>query len=343
MEWLRWILLAAGVVTLIGIAWVYFRHKSEQAIELGSGRTEANLDDPIDVRIRAQETHDSLRNPPDLQDERDEPATNAHRAEPRLEGPITPASEPFEVEPEPLRWSQPDFTRRSTPAGTDTEPAIDIDFGDSEGILGTVRRTPLNEDPTSESTVLPKAAQPGGLLQQRHGAAPARRFSYQEKNPDPTTDESNLPTTPQPEAGEAPPDEPTEDHAPVVVPLLIASSDTEPFEGERVQSLIEEIGFEFGEFSIYHYPDEMGEPLFSLMNGVKPGTFDRGNVASFSTPLLAIFMQLPLQNPSESLVFERMLDVARDIADQLNGEVLDDQRQPLSSESIDRYHERLNG
>ncbi|MDY0148215.1 MAG: cell division protein ZipA C-terminal FtsZ-binding domain-containing protein, partial [Halothiobacillus sp.] len=84
------------------------------------------------------------------------------------------------------------------------------------------------------------------------------------------------------------------------------------------------------------------ETLFSLMNGVKPGTFDRGNSASFATPVLALFMQLPLDGPSESLILDQMIDIARDIADQLGGEVLDDQRLPLTSESIDRYREQLN-
>ena len=341
MEWLRWILLAAGVVTLVGLAWVYFRHKSEQAIELGSGRTEANLEDPIDVRIRAQDTDNGVMTTPDLQDETDASPAFHHRAEPRFDTPITPASEPFEVEPEPLRWPQPDFTRRSTP--TDADPAIDIDFGGAEGILGTVRRTPLYDDPTAETDREPSLNQPGGLFQQRQAAvAPARRVGYQEKTPEPAAGAfDETPAAVTPEASPAPA-EPT-DQQPIVVPLLIASSDGEPFEGERVQGLIEEIGFAFGEFSIYHYPDEMGEPLFSLMNGVKPGTFDRGNTASFATPLLAIFMQLPRHSPSEPLIFERMLDVARDIADQLGGEVLDDQRQPLSSESIDRYREQLNG
>lgn len=331
MEWLRWILLAAGVVTLIGIAWIYFRHKSEQAIELGSGRTEANLDDPIDVRIRAQETDDGNEHGADLHDEVD--LSNARRAEPRLDAGITPASEPFEVEPEPLRWSQPDFTRRSDPLPHD-EPPIDIDFSDAEGILGAVRRTPLHDDPSAAT------GQPGGLFQQRQGAAPARRFSYQEKPTEPPT-EPVAPAADTP-ASEPLPESSEEERQPVVLPLLVASPDAEPFDGERVQSLIEDIGFEFGDLSIYHYPGEMGEPLFSLMNGVKPGTFDRGNVASFATPLLAIFMQLPLESPGETLIFERMLDIARDIADQLGGEILDDQRQPLSSESIDRYRELLH-
>ncbi|ANJ67293.1 hypothetical protein A9404_07775 [Halothiobacillus diazotrophicus] len=334
MEWLRWILLAAGVVTLIGIAWIYFRHKSEQAIELGSGRTEANLDDPIDVRIRAQETHVHTELGADLHEEDDVPPATARRAEPRLDAGITPASEPFEVEPEPLRWSQPNFTRHSDPKAHD-DPPIDIDFSDAEGILGTVRRTPLHDDPTAA------AGQPGGLFQQRQGTAPARRFSYQEKTTTPPG-ESEAASTPAPTNEVAPPEPTQEERQPVVLPLLIASPDAEPFDGERVQSLIEEIGFEFGDLSIYHYPDEMGEPLFSLMNGVQPGTFDRGNVASFSTPLLAIFMQLPLASPGETLIFERMLDIARDIADQLGGEILDDQRQPLSSESIDRYRELLH-
>ena len=78
------------------------------------------------------------------------------------------------------------------------------------------------------------------------------------------------------------------------------------------------------------------------MNGVNPGTFDRGNAASFETPVLALFMQVPLAGQRESLILDRMIDLARDFADQLGGAVLDDSREPLSSESIDRYREQLS-
>ena len=324
MEWLRWIFLAAGVLALAGIVWVYLRHKSEQAVELGSGRTEANLDDPIDVRIRAQEDAQLDAVDVTLDASADEGVGTA-KVKARIDPVITPATEPFEVEPEPLRWSQPTFTRTGAPEQIDVDDALGL--ADADGVIGAVRRKMLEEVPDT-----------GGSLFRRRQTP---HFSYQEKQntlsdevEPASTAPSAAPQNASPDVGKA--------ADPVVLPLLVASADGAAFPGDRVESLIEEIGFEYGALSIYHYPGELGETLFSLMNGVKPGTFDRGNSASFATPVLALFMQLPLNSPSESLILDQMIDIARDIADQLGGEVLDDQRLPLSSESIDRYREQLN-
>ncbi|MHB8920998.1 MAG: cell division protein ZipA [Halothiobacillus sp.] len=348
MEWLRWVLLVVGVVVLAGIAWAYFRHKSEQAIELGSGRTQANVDDPIDAQIRSQDFDEPLpaRQPDELTEPFDAPfdVLVGRRAEPQIHPTEKPLIDPFAVEAEPLRWQQPNFTRSSaTPPGSfgghEDEHEHDVLRSDADGVIGAVRRKEL------EHSVDPASEHKGGLFRQRQ----APRFNYQEKQSmassgwppheaEPVADAPHSHHEPERksahESGAAP--------QPVVIPLLVASLTGAPFPGDLVEDLIEEMGFEFGALSIYHYPGELGEPLFSLMNGVQPGTFDRGNNVSFATPVLALFMQLPLNGQSEILVLDRMIDVARDIADQLGGEVLDDARQPLSSESIDRYREQLN-
>lgn len=324
MDWLRWVFLAVGVLALAGIVWVYLRHKSEQAVELGSGRSEANLDDPIDVRIRAQEDARMSAAEVTLDADVDEGIIGRVKVKERLDPVITPATEPHEVEPEPLRWQQPTFTRKSEPEPIDVDDTLGM--GDSEGVVGTVRRTMLDDAP-----------EPTGSLFRRRQTP---QFSYQEK-PDFSADHHESEPSAAADAVAQTASQ-SRDREPVVLPLLVASIGGAPFPGDRVENLIEEIGFQYGDFSIYHYHDELGDPLFSLMNGVKPGAFDRGNSASFATPVLALFMQLPLNSPSESLILDQMIDIARDIADQLGGEVLDDQRVPLSSESIDRYREQLN-
>ncbi len=345
MEWLRWVLLVVGVVVLAGIAWAYFRHKSEQAIELGSGRTQANVDDPIDAQIRSQDFDEPLpaRQPDGLIEPLDAPfdALVGRRTEPRIHPTENPLIEPFAVEAEPLRWQQPNFTRSSAASGAfgSHDDEHDVLRSDADGVIGAVRRK------VQEHSVDPAPEHKGGLFRQRQ----APRFTYQEKQSMassewPPHEENPVADAPRSyheperksahESGAAP--------QPVVIPLLVASLTGAPFPGDIVEDLIEEMGFEFGALSIYHYPGELGEPLFSLMNGVQPGTFDRGNNVSFATPVLALFMQLPLNGQSEMLVLDRMIDVARDIADHLGGEVLDDTRQPLSSESIDRYREQLD-
>ncbi|HQS02343.1 MAG: hypothetical protein B7Y07_11240 [Halothiobacillus sp. 24-54-40] len=327
MEWLRWVLLLVGFAALAAIAWAYFRHKSEHAIELGSGRTQANVDDPIDAQIRHQDFDEALsavRATALPAEPTSAPLEAANRSEPHLH--IEPQSpereiEPFAIEPEPLRWQQPTFTRPSAAPDVFSHPtdADSAEHSDADGVIGAVRRTVLDA-PADVASVQ------GGLFRQRQ----APRFSYQEKQAP-----ADFETKPHPPAA------PVAAPLPVVIPLFVASFDGGAFPGAAVEDLIEEMGFEYGAFSIFHYHSELGEPLFSLMNGINPGTFDRGHAASFETPVLALFMQVPLSAQSEMLILDRMIDIARDMADQLGGTVLDDAREPLSAESIDRYREQL--
>jgi cell division protein ZipA len=339
MEWLRWVLLGVGVSALVAIAWVYLRHKSEHAVELGSGRTQANLDDPIDAQIRHQAIDEPLSaarvvaEPQAPEPSAFEPP--AQRAEPRLHATSSdspPDIEPFVVEPEPLRWQQPTFTRRSGAPDLFAHPD-DTDAArhtDTDGVIGAVRRTVLDAPVDTASA----SSGQGGLFRQRQ----APRFSYQEKQASPAAGADRSVDAPKTDPAPAVPSAPL----PVVIPLFVASLDGTAFPGAAVEELIEDMGFEFGALSIFHYHSELGEPLFSLMNGVNPGTFDRGNAASFATPVLALFMQVPLGTQSETLILDRMIDIARDLADHLGGTVLDDAREPLSCESIDRYREKLS-
>lgn len=348
MESLRWILLAAGVAALVGIIWLYFRHKSEQAVELGSGRTDANHDDPIDAQIRQHDEPPADAEPapmPEIGDaelspvRRVSPLLESTRLEPTRREPTLdtpgdrPEVDPFPVEHQAPRWKQPTFTR------THPDPQETEGFSDAEGVIGTVRRTVLDTaNPTS-----------GSLFRQRQ---PTPHFNYQQKpkhgTDDPTepTDaalhHASEPVAPQSVAVAPTPAPQADTQADTqVIALLIVHPEGRPFPGDAVQDLIEDVGFEYGALSIYHYADEFGQTLFSLMNGVKPGLFNRGDVHSFSTPVLALFMQIPMPEQSETLVLDRLIDTARDMAEQLGGELLDDRREPLSSESIDRYRELL--
>ncbi len=125
--------------------------------------------------------------------------------------------------------------------------------------------------------------------------------------------------------------------------MMIVDREQTTMPPERVRRAIEESGFEFGEFSIYHFQDLDGADWFSLMNAVSPGQFNPDDLSSFETPALALFMQLPVRGGADpSLVFERMHQVATSLADSLDAMLIDDRREPLDSESIDRYRELID-
>lgn len=318
MEWLRWILLAVGVVTLIGIIVVYFRHRSEQAVVLGQGPGQDRVD-PIDAQLRAGHTiGGGPAQSADASGEREDPfidgvgkarVVRPGFAEP--EPPLERQDEEAVKEAGSAGPSSPSLFRQRQDADMNSAAMASADEADS-----SAEESAFQADLFAERSEAPLGVSTDDLM---HDV-------LHEEDTETVEDEE----------GTSEPDQP------VVLSLLLAQRQREAFDGLQLQQLIEEIGFRFGDFSIYHFNGEDDAPWFSLMNGLQPGTFDPQDVDSFSTPVLALFMQLPIPGGAQGeLVFERMLEVARDMADQLDAELLDDHREPISADSIDRYREQL--
>lgn len=153
--------------------------------------------------------------------------------------------------------------------------------------------------------------------------------------PPPAIEEVAAPEVPQAApAAEAP----GASQAPAVVPVYLVSRDPQGFAGADLIDAFGRYGFEYGEMNVFHHADAHGHPLFSLMNGVAPGTFDLANLPGQHTPALALFLRLPIAS-LPGLVFEQFLDIAHRLAEDLDATLLDERREALSSESIDRMRE----
>jgi len=82
------------------------------------------------------------------------------------------------------------------------------------------------------------------------------------------------------------------------------------------------------------------KPVFSVANVVEPGTFDPKERDYFTTPGLAFFMQLP--GPLGGRVaFELMLNTAQRVADVLEGTLIDEREQLLTSDIIIGLRDRI--
>ena len=120
-----------------------------------------------------------------------------------------------------------------------------------------------------------------------------------------------------------------------MIPLYLIARNPSGFAGSELLPLFARLGFVFGEMEVYHYVNARGQTLFSLMNGVAPGTFDLGALAQQTTPALALFLRLPIER-QPGLALEQFLDLAYRMADELDATLLDDRREALSTESVDR-------
>ncbi len=137
-------------------------------------------------------------------------------------------------------------------------------------------------------------------------------------------------------AGEAPP---IGERPEYFIVVYVTALD-EPFDGQQLLECLVEHDMQFGEMSIFHRLDADGEPEFSLVNAVEPGTFDMNTIAALKTPAISLFMRAHEQADPVA-VYDRMTDVAKALADDLGGEVKDESRSVLTPQTMEHCRERI--
>lgn len=208
---------------------------------------------------------------------------------------------------------------RMAPWGEDFDAAADADDGPRrEGHLGVWERD--DRDLAADATV----------SAERSPTRPPRSRS--------TLSDLDL-VRPDPElAAEAFPP------GPMLVILHVAARAAEGhFDGAAIVLAARIAGLEPGEREIFHCnlgDEHHSETLFSMANMVKPGTFPFGAMADFTTPGLTLFAQLEGQ-PGDPGRLEELLGTAHSLARDLGGDLLGEQRQPLTPEEEERLRRRV--
>ena len=117
----------------------------------------------------------------------------------------------------------------------------------------------------------------------------------------------------------------------------------ESFDGARLLQSLLATGMRYGDMSIFHryaQKDGTGQILFSMANGVEPGTFDIAKLESTETPAVTIFMGLP--GPREPLkAFMLMEETVRQLALDLGGELKDEHFSVLTQQTLEHYRQRI--
>ncbi|AZG72851.1 cell division protein ZipA [Shewanella livingstonensis] len=129
-----------------------------------------------------------------------------------------------------------------------------------------------------------------------------------------------------------------------VLVLHIVAKEGEQIQGAELLPSLLSLNFKFGDMDIFHRHIDnagTGKVLFSLANMLKPGIFDPDEMEQFVTQGVVLFMTLPGYG-DPLMNFTIMLNSAYQIADDLNAQLLDGQRQPWSDGTKKEYLRRLN-
>lgn len=151
-------------------------------------------------------------------------------------------------------------------------------------------------------------------------------------------------------ADKAPPAKPAPLQAPRDLPpvqevlvINVVARDPGGFKGPALLQSILESGLRFGDMDIFHRHESMagnGEVLFSMANGVKPGTFNLDEIDHFSTRAVSFFLGLPgPRHPKQA--FDLMVAAARKLSHELDGELKDEQRSVMTAQTIEHYRQRI--
>lgn len=130
-----------------------------------------------------------------------------------------------------------------------------------------------------------------------------------------------------------------------IVTLFVVAREGACFNGADLVVAAEKAGLEFGAMGIYHRlvdgKREQG-PVFSVANMLKPGSFDLARIDTLRTPGLSFFMTLPAPVPALD-AWETMLPTAQRLAELLDGQVLDEERNALGRQRIAHIRDELRG
>ncbi|MGX5835861.1 cell division protein ZipA [Aeromonas piscicola] len=214
-----------------------------------------------------------------------------------------------------------------------------------------IRRTPVHRSrPQREPLLQPLDDEP--LVEPAYATAPTFGVREPAQAPAPEYKQARY-AVPEPAyeepVYEEPVGEPLLDTPPVekiwqdVYVINLMARPGHDLQGATLLASLMALGFKFGEMDIFHRHEDLngkGEVLFSMINMVKPGTFNPYRMEQFDTPGVSLFMQLPLRS-NAAFAFEHMLQAADQLASDLDAMLTDMDRSPLSDETIARYRHEL--
>lgn len=122
--------------------------------------------------------------------------------------------------------------------------------------------------------------------------------------------------------------------------IFLLAKENRQLAGYELLQTILSAGLRFGEGHLFHrhqYPNGQGPVMCSLATATASGVFDLQNIGAFSVHGLCLFMQSSGNASIDSERFTIMLDTARQLSDDLDTHMLDDERHAWSDASEQRY------
>ncbi|MDX8129942.1 cell division protein ZipA C-terminal FtsZ-binding domain-containing protein [Methylomonas sp. EFPC1] len=127
---------------------------------------------------------------------------------------------------------------------------------------------------------------------------------------------------------------------PALIEFSIVARADQGFNGEDLFEAFERVGLRYGSVRVFERVDANRMVDFAVASMVDPGTFPDTGLQDFYCPGIVFFMQ-PREVDAPLAVFDDFMETIDTLADELDGVVWDNQRQPLTAETVAQFRQIL--
>ena len=125
--------------------------------------------------------------------------------------------------------------------------------------------------------------------------------------------------------------------------LHVKSKDPAGFPGATLLHIALACGMQVGEMQVFHRfrKTDAGPKIeFSMVSSINPGTFDIDAIDELYVPGVSFIMALPAPESSQEC-FTLMLETAKVVVKNLNGELRDENRGVMTPQTVEHYRQRI--
>jgi len=130
----------------------------------------------------------------------------------------------------------------------------------------------------------------------------------------------------------------------LVLSLVLNADYGKTFTGKDFLPIFLSQGLRHGEMGIFHRYSKTGaspgKVLFSLANGIAPGTFDIDNIQNFQTPALALFVTLPGPDDAQ-IAYDAMYKTIKLLRNELGGDIFDETQSKYTEQTHNHRFDQI--
>ena len=128
---------------------------------------------------------------------------------------------------------------------------------------------------------------------------------------------------------------------PEILQFAVVAKDDQGFSGYDLALAFGLVGLEYGNLKVYERINQKGDADYGVACMVEPGTFPEGSaMATFACPGIVFYLQHGGLEDAQ-VVFDDFVETIKTVAKELEGEIWDNKRQPLTEETVLAIRQRL--